>query len=370
MNLSHGVNMKKKAVFSITKVTTETSHPAQISEIIEEPKSAPTFSQKRIVSEKPEENFLKLKKYKTDPTLDKFCNLSPENTELSLLMHHCLSQGNWVQIASYMSKNPSQMQILYFQIIDTSAGILSIGDLDTTYISPLLFIKLLYSYIVIYDVLVSDKNNESFPSSNSDDIYILSVIKRSKLTEERCEKSFSAIKSLFITIMYKSPKLTDLNKCSTITDYKSLFANMAEYYQQVCRSDKVVPISFLITTILEKGLNACIPEFSLSENTPSKQKVHSAERVVSPTIKCEDEKITLERKNSENSQSSKNSIVPDACVKKKSHSDLVVGRSIFFHPPPISELATKTGSNLNLKENPKSKTSDFTKVIQSLQWKP
>ena len=166
--------------------------------------------------------------------------------ELSLMVYHWLSKGEWTVIASSMGQgNPEMAKAIFYQLMDNAAGVVSVGITGATYITSLLFVRILYACMVF---------TESISGSVPVDRYISSIIKRARLTVAKCDEALEKIKMQFLYLVREKSELSDMGKYCGVSQLKEIYAKFAEAYQESRPAERALPVESLVITLLERAL--------------------------------------------------------------------------------------------------------------------
>ncbi len=377
MDPNSGLPKPKRSVFKITKVdrTVPNTKPS-----VEPPVEVLPVKKRRS----PHKVLEKCEEHKEIFVIDKACKASFAHTELALIINHWLNKGQWKGIAQRMGEgSPEKIKAMFYQLIDTTAGILSAGNLETTYISPLLFMKILYACIIISDSLNhSDHFTASLLPSDS---YILSVIKRSRLTVEKCEECLERVKLLFISIMWGYPILAGLNNFTGLAVFKKVYEHTAEAYNELSITTNVLPIDLFVVTLLEKAMKSIVtgpnadpppdqPSGPLPIPAPvaSKEPDHPNEEIKGDVAAAAGNEAPLlpPAQGAPTSAAQFSDRVVTETLSRPTRSNSV-RRSQFSYfvpettPPPAQQSARPTSAARNARSPPR--VSDFTMVTTALK---
>ena len=288
---------KKTQVFAITKVIRESLPPVIEQggrEVILVPSSA---EQKPIVSKATSSNVRKhargRKRHATDDNDGASASLQ---LELSLIIYHCLYNGDWFLISSMLnSMNSTHLSIKFQSLLITVGKMIKECLEGSIPITPLLFVQYLYVCIVFKD----DIQDPILTDITGKDDFIHSLVKRESLNAERCEKFISGILTRFVTSLSEEREsLKALAKFRDLTQLKKLYLRVVYIYQNICieYSNLLTNTDKLVTVLLEKALiiegqpimyNSGIPCLALlppteSNNRESEEEKADAKHIVHP----------------------------------------------------------------------------------------
>ena len=181
----------------------------------------------------------------------KMYNIFTPMDELSLLIYHYIYGGDWQKISEVMNQFESiVLQAKLYELIDIGASVLLKGTLELTSLTPQFFVLMTYTCILFSESIHDAEQGKA----QTRDGYILSLIKRGRLTQTRCEKVFSAILAKFMESLQGNEIARKLEKHQGIDAIKVMYKKLADEYKTMEKETKMDP-NEQILDILAKVLN-------------------------------------------------------------------------------------------------------------------